>query len=197
MENTARIFHLPNGLSVEQQVTFCLQIIHKQRQELAPLRKKLVLCQRYHDPLLDIIRAWKEKYQKEKTEKEDLQKENEKLKKKIEKLTKTNERYRVALFDHGNLKSPTDKKEKKQKGGQDGHADTNNDSKRDYQSFSKQRIFTRVCAGCGNPLTRANGIKEKTLIDVKINTNVLQMIIESERQWCSTCKKEVRVVHPQ
>lgn len=131
-----------------------------------------------------------------KKELDKFKKENEKLKQEIEKLTKTNERYRVALFDHGNFKSP-DKKRGKKKGGQRGHADTNNDRQRDYKSFSRKRIFSNTCNGCGNPLSRATGFKEKILIDVQINTQVLQNIIESERQWCKTCHKEIRVVHDQ
>lgn len=197
MDRTAQTFHLPKGLPVEQQVTFCLSVINRQREEIIPLRKKIVICQQYHDQLLDLVNKWKEKYEKEKTEKEQLQKENEKLKKEIEKLTKTNERYRVALFDHGNLKRRDGRKEKREKGGQKGHADTNKDQERNYQSFPRQRIYAHVCAGCGNPLARAQGMKEKTLIDIEINTKILQMIIESERQWCRNCQQEIRVVHPQ
>jgi len=125
-----------------------------------------------------------------------FKKENETLKQEIEKLSKTNERYRVALFDHGNFKSP-DKKGKKKKGGQYGHTDTNKDRQRDYQSFSRKRIFTNTCLGCGNPLSRAASFKEKILIDIQINTKVLQSIIESERQHCKTCHKEIRAVYDQ
>jgi Transposase IS66 family len=125
-----------------------------------------------------------------------FKKENETLKQEIEKLSKTNERYRVALFDHGNFKSP-DKKGKKKKGGQYGHTDTNKDRQRDYQSFSRKRIFTNTCLGCGNPLSRAASFKEKILIDIQINTKVLQGIIESERQHCKTCHKEIRAVYDQ
>ena len=157
----------------------------------------------YNETLKRVHLDHKKKIEKLEEEKRQLKKEldkfkkeNERLKHQIEKLTKTNERYRVALFDHGNFKSP-DKKRKKKKGGQRGHTDTNNDRQRDYQSFSRTRIFTNVCNGCGNPLSRAACFKEKILIDIKINTQVLQSIIESERQWCKTCHKEIRVVHDQ
>lgn len=46
-------------------------------------------------------------------------------------------------------------------------------------------------------LSRVVGFKEKVLIDIQVNTQVLQNIIESERQWCSNCKKETRAVYPQ
>ncbi len=120
-----------------------------------------------------------------------LKKENEKLKGEIEKLTKTNNRYRVSLFDHGNFKHP-DNRQKKPKGGQKGHANTNKDGERDYASFKRKRIYAKACGGCGNPLNRTNSIKEKTLIDIEIHPQLIQVIIKSERQWCGNCKKEVR-----
>lgn len=130
-----------------------------------------------------------------------LKKENGKLKKEIEELTasnaalaKTNSRYQVSLFDHGNFKHPNNW-EKKPKGGQKGHANTNKDGQRDYASFKKERIYAQVCGGCGKPLSRTGSIKEKTLIDIEINPQLLQLIIQSERQWCNTCKKEVRASH--
>jgi hypothetical protein len=201
---SARSFHLPQGLSTEQEVSFCLQIINKQRYELIALRSQTIYCQSNHTSIVEQykqwrdnqVEHWKNKYREEKQKNDTLGKENGELKKEIEKLSKTNERYRVALFDHGNFKSP-DKKEKKKKGGQSGHADTNNDRQRNYQSFSRKRIFTNTCSGCGNPLSRVASFKEKILIDIQINTQVLQNIIESERQWCKTCHKEIRVIHDQ
>jgi hypothetical protein len=163
------------------------------------LRRKTVHNETLKRVHLDHKKKIEELIQKNKQLTEELEKfkkENEKLKQTIEKLTKTNERYRVALFDHGNFKNP-ETKDKKKKGGQAGHADTNKDSARDYSSFVRQRISTKTCSGCGNPLPRVVGFKEKVLIDIQVNTQVLQNIIESERQWCSNCKKETRAVHPQ
>lgn len=202
-------FQLPIG-NPEQQLTHCLRIINAQREELLPIRKKLNLLQLQKSHADKSANHWKEKYQqaeeknrKLKEEKERLKKENNKLKEEIGKLTssnaalaKTNNRYRVSLFDHGNFKHP-DEQTKKPKGGQTGHANTNKDGERDYASFKKARIYTGTCGGCGKHLTRANSIKEKTLIDIEINPQLLQLIIQSERQWCGTCKKEVRAAHPQ
>jgi transposase IS66 family protein len=129
-------------------------------------------------------------------ENEDLKKENGKLKEVIEKLTKTNERYRVALFDHGNFKNP-DRKGERKKGGQFGHANTNTDLKRNYQSFPRKKIFANTCGGCGNPLSHTTSFKEKVLIDIQVNTQVLQCILESERQWCKNCHTEIRASHEQ
>lgn len=203
MDNSAQAFHLPQNLPLNQQMPFCLSVIRRQREEILPLRNKITICQTYHDPLLEKLKEWKEKY--EKTEKEitnlkeknkQLEKEKGKLQQEIEKLTKTNDRYRVSLFDHGNFKHP-DNQEKKPKGGQKRHANTNKDRQRDYASFKKQRVYSQACGKCGNPLSHTISTKDKTLIDIEINPQLLQLIIQSERQWCNTCKKEVRAAHPQ
>lgn len=132
-----------------------------------------------------------------KKELDKFKKENEKLKQEIEKLTKTNSRYKVSLFDHGNFKSPDLENNKRANGGQAGHLNTNKDTQRDYSSFPRKRIYAKNCGRCGENLSRANGLKEKVLIDIVINTKTLQMIIQSERQWCRKCHIEVRVTHPQ
>lgn len=125
-----------------------------------------------------------------------LIKENERLKREIEKWSKTNNRYRIALFDHGNFKHKQEQ-EKKPKGGQKNHADTNKDISRNYASFPRQRIFAKQCGRCGDKLPRTKGCKEKTLIDIQINTAALTVILESERQWCRKCHKEIGVFHSQ
>jgi len=197
MNNSAWLFQLPKDLRPDQQVQFCLSIINKLREEVRPLRQQITQCQTYHDPLLEKLNEWRKKYQKKEEENKELQKEIEKLKKETEKLkqeiekyTKTNNRYQVALFDHGNFKHP-DQKDKKPNGGQIGHPDTNQDKLRDKKSFKKQRLFAASCGNCGNTLPRVNSVKEKTLIDIQINTQLIQMIFSSERQWCTTCKHEV------
>jgi hypothetical protein len=126
-----------------------------------------------------------------KRENEKLKKENGKLKQEIEKLTKTDNRYRVSLFDHGNFKHP-DNQHKKVKGGQIGHRDTNQDTKRNYAEFSSQRLFVTSCGKCGRDLPRVASTKKKTLIDIEINTKLIQILFSSERQWCANCKQEVR-----
>ncbi len=167
----ARVFSLPQGISNTQQITFCLQIIEKQREELYPLRKQVTHCHTYHNALID-------------------QMKDEKLKKEIEKLTKTNNRYQVSLFDHGNFTHP-DKKDKKPKGGQIGHGDTNREKGEDYASYGHKRIFAKSCGKCGCSLNRVKGIRKKILLDIVINPELVKVIIESERQWCSNCQKEV------
>lgn len=196
MEDSARSFRLPNGMSLEQQIAFCLKIIRKQRQEVLPLRRSLSQCNQWHDPLLQQLKEWKDKYQKAREENKKLQRENNKLKKEIEKLTKTNNRYQVSLFDHGNFTHP-DKKDTKRKGGQKGHANTNKDGERSYASFQRIRLHAGACGKCGKQLVRTGSSKEKILIDIEINPKLIELILQSERQWCSNCKKEVRATHPQ
>ena len=135
------------------------------------------------------VSDWKKRYQEQ-------ERENEILKKELEKLSKTNNRYQVGLFDHGNFKSP-DNREKKSNGGQIGHTDTNQDKQRHLETYKKQRIFAKSCGRCGHTLTRVNATVEKTLIDIQINRTPIEVILESERQWCGNCHKEVRAKSPQ
>lgn len=163
------------------------------------LRKKSIhneTLKRAHLDQKKKIEALEEEKRQLKKELDKFKKENERLKQEIEKLTKTTNRYQVSLFDHGNFHHP-DKKDKKANGGQRGHADTNKDTQRGYDAFPRQRLFASNCGRCGNSLSRVNGVKGKTLIDIQINTQLVQVILESERQWCKTCKYEVTARSPQ
>ncbi len=202
MNRTARKFRLPQGLSAIQQAEFSLSIIQKQREELTLLRTKTTYCQTRHDTYDESIQAWKNKYQQEHAEKEkfekeneNLRRENEKLKRELETKAKTNHRLLQALFLHGNFKKKTPSRRKN--GGQFGHKDTNQDKKRNYTSFQKKRVYATHCGNCGHTLNRVRGFKKKTFIDIQINTQLIQFMLESERQWCANCHKEVNARYPQ
>jgi transposase len=186
------VFQLPN-VPQDKQLGCCLSIMTKQQKELIPLRKQTRNYQTLYDKLRQQVQKWKDKYQKAKEELKKTHKENENLKKEIEKLTKTNARYQVSLFDHGNFKSQEETKNKKEKGGQKGHADTNRESHEDYSTFFRKRIFAKTCGRCHKPVKRVSATKEKILIDIIINPTAIKMILESERQWCGNCQKEVNV----
>ena len=179
-----------------EQVARCVKIINQYKEELPVLRREITQYKTRQKKLEDEITYWKRKYHEEEKKRKEVEKEKDKLKQEIEKLTKTNNRYRVSLFDHGNFHDPADK-EKKPNGGQIGHTDTNQDSKRNYQSFKKQRLFASTCGNCGNPLKRVQSVKEKILIDIQINTQLIRMILQSERQWCKSCKHAVTARSPQ
>lgn len=183
-------FVFPQHLSHADHVPFCLRVISQYRQELPHLRRRtLILTQQKQKHEQEIV-YWKKKYQREKQEKEKLKKENEQLKEEIEKLTKTTNRYRVSLFDHGNFKA-SNTKEKQHKGGQKGHADTNRERTDDPETYEKKRVFASSCPTCARCLPRVNAIQQKILLDIVLNPQVVKLIVASERQWCGSCKKEV------
>lgn len=189
MDYSAQPFRFPAGLSQEEYLSFSLQVIAKYRQELPYLRRSTTILKNQNEKLDDEATYWKEKYK-------EAIKENETLKKEIEKLTKTKSRYQVSLFDHGNFHHP-DKKDKKPSGGQIGHGNTNPDKQRNYAFYTRQKIYAKNCGQCGKHLSRVKAIKQKILMDIQINTQTLQVIVESERQWCGNCRKEVHAHHPQ
>lgn len=189
----AQQFNFPPNLAVSQRVVFLKQIVGKYKKEAVYLRKTTSQGKTRQGQLEKEVEIWKDKYQKVKQERDQFKKENGQLKLKIERLTKTNNRYQVSLFDHGNFKSP-DNGEKKPKGGQLNHPDTNRERQTDfsgYESFERKRIYARSCGKCGSNLDRVNATKEKVLVDIVIKPEIIQMILESERQWCKTCKTEV------
>ncbi len=137
------------------------------------------------------IKRLKQENKELEREKKKLEKEQERLKQEIEKISKTNNRYQIALFDHGNFKHKEENSEKKKKGGQTGHPDTNREKTEDYSSFKRKRAYAKTCGNCNSPLSRVATTQQKILLDIVINPEIIKMIILSERQWCGTCKKAV------
>jgi len=200
---TAQPFIIPSGMTLAEQIAFCKTIIAKLRAETILLRKETLQAKGKIQQLEKEIEKWKQKItnlrtgnEKLRQERDRLKEEEERLKKEIEKLTKTNTRYQVSLFDHGNFTHP-DKKDKKAKGGQKGHKDTNREKNEDYASYRHKRVFAKNCGKCGCFLRRAKGIRQKILLDIVINPEIVKLIIESERQWCGNCHKEVSARDPQ
>jgi transposase len=192
-------FHIPSSVEEEKRVDFCIEVINKYRHELPLLRRRLSALDKQKIRSDDEIKYWKEKYKETIEELIKKEEENERLKQEIEKLAKTNNRYQIALFDHGNFKHRDDKS-KKSKGGQSGHEDTNRENQADfkgYESYQHKRIYASVCNHCGNSLARAESFKRKVLLDIVIKPEIVKLLIESERQWCGNCQKEIISRDPQ
>ncbi len=121
----------------------------------------------------------------------ELEKENERLKQEREQSNKTKNRYQVALFDHGNFRHPMSAMKKK-KGGQAGHADTNRESQpHESSSWQKWHLFAPTCGSCGQALARVKATRHKALVDIVLQPQVVNVLLESERQWCGDCQREV------
>lgn len=183
-------FSFPLNLSPGDRIPFCIRVIDQYRRELPQLRTSITILKRQKGKAENEITHWRKKYQEEKQQKEQLEKENEQLKREIEKLTKTTNRYQVALFDHGNFIAPH-AEEKKHKGGQPGHTDTNRERQEDSRDYPKKRLFVSQCVDCGTRLRRVSTTQQKILLDIVLNPQVVKLIVESERQWCGNCNKEV------
>lgn len=140
--------------------------------------------------LKEEIRILKKENRRLIKERDRFKKEEEHLRQEIEKLTKTTNRYRASLFDHGNFHSPQST-EQKSKGGQPGHTDTNRESREDTAVWDHERKFLTTCSRCHTSLPRVHTVQEKQLMDIVLNPQVVRLIVESERQWCGACKQEV------
>lgn len=183
-------FSFPSTLHPDHRLQFCLRVMHQYRRELPSLRSATTILKRQKKKAEDETVYWKTKYQEKQKENETLRKDIGKLQEEMEKLTKTTNRYRASLFDHGNFKDPIGE-EKKSKGGQPGHPDTNRETNEYPQQYPKKRIFLKICSHCGTRLRRTGAVQQKILLDIILNPQVVKLIIESERQWCGCCKKEV------
>lgn len=198
-------FNYPNYvIGDKEKIRFLKSIILKYKKEIPYLRKltsgfkrQVVIRDKEIEYWKLKYKGWKNRYQKVRREYEEVRKDNEKLKTEINKLTKTNARYQISLFDHGNFKSQETDKNKKEKGGQIGHFDTNRETNEDYSTFSRKRGYAKTCGKCHKHLERVNATKKKILIDIVINPQTVKLILQSERQWCSNCKHEINVCHPQ
>lgn len=189
-------FRIPRHLDDSQRLPYCMEIIGKYRDELPVLRKNVTVLKRQKQQAEDKAEDWKQKYQEEKQKNHELEKQIGKLEEDIERLTKTNNRYAVALFDHGNFKS-VDSQGKKTKGGQPGHGDTNREAIENPQIYPRKRIYLSSCSECGTSVNRVTATQQKILFDIVLNPELVKLIVESERQWCSHCQKEVSATDEQ
>lgn len=185
-----RRFSPPSHLVLHEQVRYCVSVIDRYRQELPQLRTATSILKRQKKKIEDEVVYWRQKYQEKKEENEKLKKEIGELEEKIEQFTKTTNRYQVALFDHGNFKSPLED-EGKQKGGQVGHLNTNREGGEDLPGYERKRVFVSHCPDCNKRLHRVSGVRQKQLLDIILNPQAVRLIVESERQWCGNCKREV------
>ena len=120
----------------------------------------------------------------------ELERENERLKRELEQSKKTQNRYQVALFDHGNFRH-RQTEATKPKGGQVGHRDTNREARLAQPIKEAKRLFAPVCGACGEALARVQATRRKELVDIVLHPEVVRIVLESERQWCGACQREV------
>lgn len=196
MFKSAPVFTFPPTLAQGQRLDFCLSVIDKYRGEQVYLRRLSKQNQRKADKAQEETDSWRKKYETEREKYRKLKQENDKLIKEIERLLKTNNRYQVALFDHGNFKHPG-KETGKVRGGQEGHKDTNRETREDSSILPRVRVFTPTCSTCHKPLNRSSSSRERLLVDINLNPTILKVMVMAERQWCSTCQKERVSHHPQ
>jgi len=201
-----RAFVIPRRILKSERVRFLLEIIEKYRAELPSLRRQISVAKNKISNLeeevlqhLKDVKALKKRIKEFLKKVKDLEKEKGNLKDELERVTKTNNRLTTALFDHGNLKTKIIdlKQKKKTKGGQKGHKDTNRENKENVVEYSQKRLKLDECPHCSNHLNSVESTKDKVLIDVVINPEVVKLLLKLERQWCSNCKKEVRATHEQ
>ena len=190
MINTAP-FRFPRRIDTkEKRQEYSLEIIGKLRHELLSLRVSDISQNRQILKLEACIKELESSNAELSASLREARDRVRELELTLHREKKTTNRYRVSLFDSGNFSKP-EEREKKPKGGQKGHQDTNRESREDTSSYERRRVYTTECVECGTPLPRTDATRQKQLIDIKVNPELVKVIIESERQWCPVCKKEI------
>jgi hypothetical protein len=195
-------FSFPASMDEDAKLAFCVSVIDRYRSKLPSLRRQVSVLKRQQASKDQAINYWQEQWRQEQQrnqqlvrEKEVLEQEREQLKQEIDRLTKTKERYRVSLFDHGNFTAPA--ASGKTKGGQPGHPNTNREAREDLEQLPHKRVYATHCFTCGHSLSRVDSTTSKRLLDIVLNPVVVNLILERERQWCPSCYKAVTPHHTQ
>jgi len=145
------------------------------------------------------FRMWES--QKEKSER--LRKENACLKKKVQELqeklketekkldkeSETKEKYRSFLFKENTKKG--EKKGKRNRGGQKGHAGVSRTKPEEINIDKKKDVHLMHCPNCKGILSKTNTFYERIVEDIVLCTKTIITKYRIQRQWCGKCKKEV------
>lgn len=137
------------------------------------------------------------------------QKHIEQLEKELEEIKRQRDMYRSMIFKE-NVKDKKDEEASssssslflpqskgKKRGGQTGHIGHGRRTPLDIHFF--KRAFLGECSECHSPLNRSSSVSTHTVEDIPDLDQVKPIVTQYqiERQWCSTCKKEVTVTPPE
>ena len=148
-------------------------------------------------------RAEIEKENKELKEKcNRLKKEMRELERRSDELRRQRDRYRDMVFKPNNKpENQKDEREeskivepKRKRGGQKGHKGYGR--KRPNKVDEVKRVYLEKCPICENKLKRTEEINPHTIEDIPSPEILKPRVIryETEKQWCSNCKKKVKAI---
>lgn len=175
-----------------------LNVIERYRVELIELRK----TKRQKDRLEEELARFKrelEEARKETEESLERLKEMEiiyeELKEKAEKYKRQRDMYRGMVFKSNRKKVTGLGSKNNKRGGQVGHK---GHGRRAPEPDATKRVYASNCPDCHRELARTENFTSHTVEDIpellKLHTIVTKYQVE--RQWCGSCKKEVRAVPP-
>lgn len=117
-----------------------------------------------------------------------LEEENKKLKGELDKTKKERDTYKEMIFKAKRHPATSGKS----RGGQARH--TGHGRHHPLHIDQSIRVYLTTCPDCHTPLPHANATDTHTVTDIPHWKEMRPMTTQyhRERQWCSTCKKEVR-----
>lgn len=118
-------------------------------------------------------------------------KREEELLKELEKIKQQRDTYKGMVFKPQYTQHPFSAASGRKRGGQKGHKGygRNLPSTIDHA----KRVFFHHCPTCQTTVTRSESVETHTVTDIPAPETIKPITVEYqlERQWCSTCKKEV------
>lgn len=165
-------------------------------QEILILRKENTRFKITTAQLKKSYLSQKQKIEELERTKKQLEVENKKLKEELDKIKKQRDTYKGMIFKAKVTPKVKSEVGKKQLGGQLGHIGVSRKLPPKVNQIF--RVFLKVCPDCHLPLKRSDTFETHTVEDIPHLESVKTIVTKykSERQWCSSCHKEVKAKAP-
>lgn len=171
-------------------------------QEIFILRKENALLKTANTKLKGSVASRDQKADRLEEENKRLKEKVDALEKELEKIKKQRDTYKGMIFkpnvphkpEEDGQHQPLEALVKKELGGQAGHQ--GNSRQLPQRVDRTKRVFFHHCPNCGNPLGRTDSTDTHTVEDIPALSEIKTIVTkyESERQWCSHCRKEVTAI---
>jgi len=162
------------------------------RRDLDRVRRAVASHKQRREEAEHKVKEWQKKYQ-------EVERENEQLKKEIEEIRRQRDTYKNMLFknnvDHATSSPESSLLEtltpKKKRGGQQGHL--GHGRMFPCKINCHKRVYAKICPDCHTKLKRTSATTTHTVEDIPAPSVVKPIVTQYsvERQWCTSCNKEV------
>lgn len=189
LQKFLKIWYSVSTMTAQQELGLLRKEMRTLRQEIGNERRWHIHFRTEKEKLVDDLIAAEDRNDALDEKNDQLKAENERLKKQLEDMRLHNDKLSGMIWKTSAQPVAASPEDKKQRGGQLGHSGA---SRHIPQRIDEEkRIHLTECLSCHTPLERSETVHDRVVEDiVPATTMVTKYVIE--RQWCRTCKKEVR-----